>query len=221
MIAAVIFDHDGLTLDTEGSWTHAESALFARYGATFTPEHKRDLLGNSRATAAAKLEHHLGLPGRGDALMDELHMLVMEALLDGTEPMPGAPELLRALRRRGMPIALASNSASDFVARALAGAGLQDAFDVVVTADDVAHPKPAPDVYLAAAEALGADPAQCVALEDSPPGVTAARAAGMTVVGVPSLAGIALAGADLVAASLSDPSVWELLGLSGDGRAVL
>jgi HAD superfamily hydrolase (TIGR01509 family) len=222
MVAAVIFDHDGLTLDTESVWTRAETALFARHGATFGADHKRDLLGNSRAAAAAKLERHLALPaGGGDAVMDELHALVMDELRGGTEAMPGATALLGALRAAGVPVGLASNSTADFVALALAGAGLGDAFDAIVTADQVERPKPAPDVYLAAAAALGAEPADSVALEDSPTGVAAARAAGMTVVGIPSFPGIALDGADLVAPSLEHPDVWELLGLTAGGRAVL
>jgi beta-phosphoglucomutase-like phosphatase (HAD superfamily) len=83
----------------------------------------------------------------------------------------------------------------------------------VVTADDVPRAKPAPDVYLAAAAALGARPADCAALEDSQTGVAAAKTAGMFVIGVPSLPGVRLDEADVVAASLEDPRVWEALGL--------
>jgi HAD superfamily hydrolase (TIGR01509 family) len=213
MPAAVIFDNDGLTLDTEGVWTRAERLLFARYGREFTMEHKRDMLGTSMETASRKLEGHLGQPGRAAELIAELHEIVMGELDHGAEPMAGARELLRALRGAGVPIGLASNSTGAFVARALGGSGLADCFDVVVTAEEVARPKPAPDVYLAAAAGLGAAPADCVALEDSKTGLTAARAAGMTVIGVPSFPGVELSGADLVAPSLADARVWELLGL--------
>lgn len=220
MPAAVIFDNDGLTLDTEHAWTRAETALYARHGATFTMDHKRELLGSSGPIAAGRIERHLGLPGRGPALTEELHALVMDELEQGAPPMPGVVELLDALRRRGVPVALASNSNRPFVDLALRIAGLQDAFDAVVTADRVERPKPAPDVYLAAAAAVGAHPAGCVALEDSQTGVAAARAAGMVVIGVPSLPGVELEAADLVAPSVADPRVWALLGLAGDGRAV-
>jgi beta-phosphoglucomutase-like phosphatase (HAD superfamily) len=87
------------------------------------------------------------------------------------------------------------------------------AFDVTVTGDDVPAPKPAPDGYLAAARALGADPAACIALEDSPTGVAAARAAAMFVIGVPSFPRVELRQADLVVASLTDAAVREALGL--------
>jgi HAD superfamily hydrolase (TIGR01509 family) len=220
MPRAVIFDNDGLTLDTEPAYTRAETVLFARRGATFTMEHKRELLGTSGEAAAAALERMLGLPGEGLALVDELHALALGELDHGVEPMPGIVELLGALRDAGVPVGLASNSVTGFVGRALREGGLDGAFDVIVTSDAVARPKPAPDVYLAAAAALGAEPGECVALEDSQTGVAAARAAGMVVIGVPSLPGVDLAAADLVARSVAEPPVWELLGLSRNGRAV-
>jgi HAD superfamily hydrolase (TIGR01509 family) len=214
MPAAVIFDNDGLTLDTEHTWTRAETALYARYGTAFTLDHKREMLGTSGTKSALSMERHLGQPGRGPELVAELRKLV-HAELDGAgvTPMPGAVELIAALGERGVPLGLATNSGREFATRALRGAGLLERFAAVVSAEDVELPKPAPDVYLAAAAALGADPADCVALEDSETGVAAARAAGMTVIGVPSFPGIHLEAADLVAPSLADPRVWELLEL--------
>jgi HAD superfamily hydrolase (TIGR01509 family) len=214
MPAAVIFDNDGLTLDTEHTWTRAEAALYARYGVRFTLDHKREMLGTSGAKSALLMEGHLGQPGRGRELQRELRTLVHDELDGaGVTPMPGARELIAALREREIPLGLATNSGREFATRALRGAGLLERFDAVVSAEDVARPKPAPDVYLAAAAALGAEPGECVALEDSETGVAAARAAGMTVVGVPSFPGIDLADADLVASSLADSEVWALLGL--------
>ena len=214
MPAAVIFDNDGLTLDTEHTWTRAESALYARYGTEFTLDHKREMLGTSGEKSALTMERHLGQPGRGDELRVELRELV-HAELDGTgvEPMPGAVELIDAIRGSGTPIALATNSGREFATRALRAAGVYGHFDAVVSAEDVARPKPAPDVYLAAAAAVGAAPEECVALEDSETGVAAAKAAGMTVIGVPSFPGIDLDAADLVVESLRDGAVWDLLGL--------
>jgi HAD superfamily hydrolase (TIGR01509 family) len=215
MPAAVIFDNDGLTLDTEHTWTRAESALYARYGTEFTLDHKREMLGTSGEKSALTMERHLGQPGRGDELRVELRELV-HAELDGTgvEPMPGAVELIDALRDSGTPIGLATNSGREFATRALRAAGIYDHFAAVVSAEDVARPKPAPDVYLAAAAGLGAAPEACVALEDSETGVAAAKAAGMTVIGVPSFPGIDLDAADLVVESLRDDPVWDLLGLT-------
>ena len=208
--AAALFDNDGLTLDTESAWTRAEAALFARYGQTFTMDHKRELLGTAPAVSAAKLERMLGQPG--PALSDELYALAVEEVAKTAEPMPGAVALLAALAQAGVPVGLVSNARRQFVEPALRAAGLHDAFAVVVTVDDVARPKPAPDAYLAAAVALGAEPAACAVLEDSPTGLAAGRAAGALTIGIPSLPGIVLE-ADVIAASLEDPAVWRALGL--------
>ncbi len=211
---AIVFDNDGLLLDTEEAWTRAEVDLFERYGRTFTMEHKRSLLGSSRSIAAAKLEAMLERPGDGDRLMDELHELVMEEALHGTPPRPGAVELLAALAETGTAVGLASNSSRSFVERTLGGAGLLDGrFATIVTADDVANPKPAPDLYLAACAALGADPARSAALEDSEPGVASAHAAGLFVIAVPYFPETTFDEASLTAPSLAHPSVAAALGL--------
>src|SRR6266508_5338248 len=207
-LAAVLFDSDGLTLDTEPAWTRAEVALFERHGSQFTPENKRELLGTAPVDAAGKLERMLGRPG--DELNAELYELVLEEVAAGIEPMPGAVDLLAALRGAGIPVGLVSNSRRGFVERGLRAAGLEGAFAVIVTAEEVARPKPAPDAYVAAAVALGAAPSECAVLEDSPTGLAAGRAAGALTIGVPSLAGVTLE-ADVVGASLEDPAVWLAL----------
>jgi HAD superfamily hydrolase (TIGR01509 family) len=212
--AAVVFDNDGLLLDTEEAWTRAEVTLFARRDRVFTVEHKRSLIGSARAAAAIKLEAMLERDGEGETLMEELHELVMEEALAGVAPRPGALELLEALAGAGVPVAVASNSQREFLERTLGVAGLlDDRFATVVSVEDVAHPKPAPDIYIEACRRLGAEPGECAALEDSSTGVAAAAAAGMYVVGVPYFAGGALPGSDLLVASLADPEVARALGL--------
>ena len=210
---AVVFDNDGLFLDTEEAWTRAETILFHRHGNEFTADHKRDLIGSSHNVAASKLERMLGLPGEGFALMAELHDLVMEEVSHDVPPRLGAVELLDALVAVEMPVALATNSPRDFCERALRTAGMDGRFAVIVAGDEVARPKPAPDIYLEACARLGAEPSRSVALEDSPAGTAAARAAGMHVIGVPYLDDMALPDADLVAPSLADPRVREACGL--------
>ena len=212
--AAVVFDNDGLLLDTEVAWTIAEQALFRAHGSVFTDEHKREIIGCSAAAAAVKLERMLELPGEGATLMAELHERVMASLADGVDPMPGAEALLDALVEDGRPLALASNSRRDFVALALEVSGLADRFDVVLSAQDVEHPKPAPDIYLAACSALGAEPSRCAGLEDTQTGLTALRAAGLYAIAVTSLGGVELEGADLVVSSLVDGAVYAALGLA-------
>jgi HAD superfamily hydrolase (TIGR01509 family) len=214
--AAVVFDNDGLLLDTEEAWTRAEVTLFARWGREFTTEHKRTLIGSSRVTAAVKLEAILGLPGEGERLMDELIDLVMDEALKGVEPRPGALELLALLGDSGPALAVASNSERAFLERTLQSAGLLDGgpFQAIVCAEDVSSPKPAPDIYLEACRRLGADPAASAALEDSPTGAAAASAAGMFVIAVPYFAGTDIPGADLTAERLDDPAILAALGLA-------
>lgn len=206
--AAVVFDNDGLLLDTESVWTRAEQDLFERRGLDFTPQHKRELVGTSAEIAGGILERRLGEPGRAAELIEELNELVVAELEQGVEAMVGARELLSALQRRGTPIGLVSNSPLAFVQRSLEIVGFGDRFDVVISAHEVAAPKPAPDPYLEACRRLGVEPGPAViALEDSPTGVAAARAAGLTVIGVPSIEGVELAEAHEIAVSLLDAVV--------------
>ena len=211
---AVIFDNDGLLLDTESVWTRAEQDLFARRGLEFTPAHKHELVGTSAEIAGAILEQRLGEPDRAAKLIEELNELVVAELEHGVEAMVGARELLHALKQRGTPIGLVSNSPLVFVQRSLEIVGFTDSFDVILSAHEVAAPKPAPDPYLEACRRLNVDPGPSViALEDSPTGVAAARAAGLTVIGVPSLDGIELAEAHELAESLLDSVVARRLSL--------
>ena len=210
-IEAVIFDCDGLLLDTETHWSTAETTLFARYGRTFGRDHKLRMIGSSLQATGIILEELLEQPGRADEINAEMVELVEEAMV-ASEPMPGAADLVAELRDT-VPIALASNSWRRLITVALHAAELTDSFDVVVCGDEVAHPKPAPDIYLETARLLDVAPERTVALEDSPNGVEAARAAGMFVIGIPSFDGIELPDAHLVADSLKSDDVRRALNL--------
>ena len=165
------------------------------------------------------LERLLELPGRADELGQELLDLVEQRLLRESTPMAGAEELVLRLKGR-VPIAVASNTPGRLVRGALACAGIGRHFEVVVTGDEVAEPKPSPDVYLRACELVGASPAESIGLEDSPTGIAAVRAAGMFAIGIPSFPGVVLDGADLVARSLHDRRVRQALGVGeGGGRS--
>ncbi len=205
MKRAVVFDCDGLLLDTEECWTKGERALFAAYGRTFTPDHKRRLLGTSGEASGRILAGVLDQPGGERELARELLDFCWGEVVGGAVPRPGAVELVDELRGT-VPIGVASNSPRDLVEAALGAAGLDGAFDAVLGVEDVRRPKPDAEIYLAACERLGATPSRSVALEDSPTGVAAARAAGMYVIGVPSYEGVEL-DADEVTGSLADPAV--------------
>lgn len=211
LLRAVVFDCDGLLLDTEPCWTRAQRALFLRYGRVFDLEAKRALVGTAPVTAGPILERLLDQPGKGGMLSDDMYDLALAELSSGAKLMPGAAELLKDTSVR-YAVAIASNAPRRHLLASLARAGLGGQF-VAVGSDDVAQPKPAPDLYLRACELIGVAPAQAVALEDSPPGVAAARAAGLFVIGVPSIGGVRLH-ADVSARSLLEPSVRRLLGLN-------
>jgi HAD superfamily hydrolase (TIGR01509 family) len=209
---AVIFDNDGLLLDTESVWTRAEQDLFDRRGLEFTPADKRELVGTSAEIAGGILERRLREPGRAGELIEELNALVVAELEHGVEAMIGARELLERLRERGTPIGLVSNSPLRFVRRSIELAGFSDLIDVVVSAHEVAAPKPAPDPYLEACSRLGVEAGPAVvALEDSPTGVAAAKSAGLTVIGIPSVEGVPLEEAHHLAGSLLDAVVSRQL----------
>lgn len=205
----VLFDCDGLLLDTESCWTRAESALFARYGRSFGVRDKQALIGTSLAASGRVLERLLDQPHRGEALSAELFQIATDELAHGAAPLPGAVALVSALRGR-RPIAVVSNTHRELLLTTMRQAGFADAFDLVIGGDEVASPKPAPDLYLRACVSLACDPADAIALEDSPTGVAAARAAGVYVIGIPSLAATVL-DADLLAPSLEHPDVWSAL----------
>jgi HAD superfamily hydrolase (TIGR01509 family) len=212
-VSAIVFDCDGLLLDTEPAWTIGETAVFAENGFDFGPEQKRLVIGKSISSSCAAMAEYFGRPGTGAELVSRLLALVETELLRGVSPLPGVVELLDALGGR-LPVAVASNSNRRFLDVSLACSGLADRFTVTVSADDVEHPKPHPELYLEAFARLGADPALGVALEDSGTGIASARASGAFVLAVPSLPDADPDG-DYITSSLADPVVLEW------GRTVL
>jgi HAD superfamily hydrolase (TIGR01509 family) len=213
---AVIFDNDGLLLDTETVWTRAEADLYRARGIDFTPEHKLELVGTSAATSGRIMARHIGEEGRERALVAELDSLVYEELANGVEPMPGALDLVASLRELEVAVGLVSNSPLRFIERAIEMVGLHDTFGVIVSGHDVPAPKPAPDAYLEACSLLRIEPSpSIVVLEDSPTGVAAGLAAGLTVLGVPSVDGVELVDAHEVHESLHAPALLARLGIAG------
>lgn len=202
---AVIFDMDGLLLETEELWVTAEAELFRRHGVDFTRDDQLAVMGTSFDVTARHFAARLDWPfERRAELADESTAIMHELVKREVAARPGAIELVAALRERSVPLGLASNSPRFLVDDALATARLADAFDAVVTVDDVDHPKPAPDIYLEVCSRLGVEPGHALALEDSVSGITAAKAAGLTCYAVPQLAEVDVSAADRVIASLEE-----------------
>jgi HAD superfamily hydrolase (TIGR01509 family) len=201
---AVVFDLDGLLLDTELLWHSSEQELFARHGAEFTWDDKMAVIGSSSEFTADYFADRLGVArDRGPALFGEMAELMHGHLREQVHGRPGAVELVERLRGRTR-LGLASNSPRELVDTALTTAGIGDAFDAIVTSDDVERSKPAPDLYLLACERLGVAPADALALEDSPSGIAAAKAAGLTCIAVPQFAETDVSAADRVIDSLEE-----------------
>ena len=201
---AVVFDMDGLLLDTEILWHRAEVELFSRRGADFTWDDKMTVIGTSFAFTADYFADRLGVPHeQGPGLVGEMIELMHGHLREQVESRPGAFELVERLRGHTR-LGLASNSPRALVDTAMATARIGDAFDAIVTSDDVERPKPAPDLYLLACERLGVDPDEALALEDSASGVTAAKAAGLTCIAVPQFAETDVSAADRIIDSLEE-----------------
>jgi HAD superfamily hydrolase (TIGR01509 family) len=180
--AAVLWDMDGTLVDTEPCWMGAEAALVEEFGGRWTDEDSVRMIGLPLEPAARILQGHgvdLPLAVIGERLVDGVVAAVARELVW----QPGALELLAALRHAGVSSALVTMSyrrlAEEVISR-----GPADTFDVVVTGDEVTHGKPHPEPYLRAAELLGVDVADCVAIEDSPPGIASALASGARTLGV-------------------------------------
>ena len=197
---------DGLLLDTETLWHEAETELFRRHGAQFTHEDQLQVIGTNFDITARYFAQRLGWPlERRAELVEESTALMHERVKLQVDARPGAVELIEGLRNlAGIRLGLASNSPRYLVDDALKTAGLADAFDSIVTSDDVKRAKPAPDIYLLACERLGVDPSEAVALEDSASGVAAAKAAGLTCIAVPMFAETDVSAADRVVDSLEE-----------------
>jgi HAD superfamily hydrolase (TIGR01509 family) len=184
---AVLFDMDGLLIDSEPLWLAAETDVMARLGGQpWTQEDQHALLGGSLERTVRYLAAKATRPQPPDVIADWLMSGIEERVrAHGVPLQPGAAALLAEVKAAGLPAALVTSSERGFMDAVLDATGLT--FDLTVCADDVTHTKPDPEPYLRAAKLLGVAPPSCSALEDSPNGVASAEAAGCRVFAVPSL----------------------------------
>jgi HAD superfamily hydrolase (TIGR01509 family) len=214
VINGVIFDMDGVLVDSEPLHLTATRDLLARYGVPFTDADNEGFIGRTDPEMFGILcARHPQLPGP-QHLADARVAAVVALVGRNSHPLPGVPAVPRALRAAGYRTAVASSSDPRVIDATLAAAGLGADFDIVVSGLTVPRSKPAPDIFLATAHRLGVSPAACAVIEDSPNGVTAARAAGMLAVAIPcsSTARLAFDDADYRLRSLLEvPTLLERL----------
>lgn len=185
-VGGIIFDMDGVLSDTQPIHSRVESELLRQHGIELSADEiTREFAGTSSEEMFPQVF------GRYGKRVDHLQELVerkwqmMTKICRGRiRPMPGALDLVAALRQRGLPLAVASSSTRFYIEMVLEELGLRNAFRVIVSADEVAHGKPDPDIFLLAAERLGVPPQSCLVIEDSVSGMRAARSAGMYCIGL-------------------------------------
>jgi mannitol-1-/sugar-/sorbitol-6-/2-deoxyglucose-6-phosphatase len=182
---AVIFDMDGTLVDSEVVWEAAEHEMFKELGVNYTNDVRDQVIGMRLDAFFQKLKDIFNLTHSVDALCDDLTQRVLKLLPTQTVAKPGAIEMIKYVSDLGVPYAIASSSPMAIIEAVVLSQQWQDVIRHLYTADDVAHGKPWPDVYLHAAKTLGVDPTRCVAIEDSVNGAKAAVAAGMTCYAVP------------------------------------
>jgi len=185
-IEALIFDMDGLLVDSEHLAYAAMDAFLAKHGQQRKQEIHDQMLGRRLPEAVAIIKEGYALPHPLDDLVADYALMRRDALIGNVRAMPGAREVVQFGIDAGLRIGLASSGLRDQVLLSLAEAGLAGLFEVEITGDDVSHGKPAPDLFLKAGKALDIDPAQTVVFEDAPAGVAAAVNAGMRAVAVPN-----------------------------------
>lgn len=204
MIEAVLFDLDGLMADSEPLAEWAWRQVLARYGQQWEREISHQILGLRVADSARLICQRFQLPISPAQAAAERDRLFLAAVPERLRARPGLQPLLDELVARRLPLGVATSGHRRYVALALETLGLTDRFHAVVTGEDVLHGKPAPDIYLLAAQRLGVAPQRCMALEDAPLGLAAAHAAGMLCVAVPNAH---TAGGDFSAAAHVFPSL--------------
>ena len=210
--AAVIFDMDGVLIDSEPLHFDVLNEVLAAAGHQLSAEDNEEFIGTTTTFLWDTLIPRWGLPATRSEYEARYDEAVLRVLQRTWPAAPGVAELVSRLRQLGTLLAVASSSKRTWIEATLRSIGLADAFPVLISGDDVLMGKPAPDIYLLAAERLGVAPEQCLAIEDSPHGVLSASRAGMHVLAVrtPYTAHLLLEGAHRVVDSLAD------LDLSGD-----
>ncbi len=184
-LSSIIFDLDGVLADSEPWWSQIDAKLLAEYGVTYRGEHHRNVVGVSYRLAVEFFKKTFGLVAPIEEMMRRRGEIATEFFANRVGLFPNVKEVLEELRQMNLHLAVATSSVSASARPFLDRHQLTKFFDVIVTGEEVEHGKPAPDIYLCAAQQLGITPDACLVVEDALPGVAAAKAAKMRVAAIP------------------------------------
>src|SRR3990170_8594392 len=185
MIKAVIFDMDGVMIDSEPLWEKAERILLARRGIDYNPTYRDKIVGLNQKDSGRLLKETFNLPETIEELLAERINLIVRIYEEELELIPSLKTILKELKKSGFLLALASSSPLRVINLVLNRFSLNQFFSVVVSGESVEFGKPHPDIYLSTARKLGVEPRECVVIEDSINGVKSAKSAGMLCIAIP------------------------------------
>lgn len=214
--AAVVWDLDGTVIDSEEYWIIAETEIVERFGGTWSHDDGLAVIGQGLSETALLMQER-GVQLSREDIIGAMTSRVLEKMDERMPWRPGAPELIRGLYNLGIPLAIATMAYAELahrVAHAITGV----TFSAIVAGDQVTNSKPHPEIYLLAAERLGVNPRDCVAIEDSPVGVTAASSAGLFTIGVPLFLSLDETPASLLWPTLAGRTPQDVFDAFGNGR---
>jgi HAD superfamily hydrolase (TIGR01509 family) len=206
LIRAVVFDLDGVLIDSEQVWNEVREELARERGGRWSERAQREMMGMSSPEWSRYMHEVVGVPGSADEINRDVVARMLERFAGSPPWIPGALDAVRRLAER-WPLGLASSSNRELIDAVLSAGGIADLFAATVSSEEVARGKPSPDVYLETARRLGVDPPECAAIEDSHNGILSAKAAGMRCLAIPNEhypPGAVEDAADVVVASLDE-----------------
>lgn len=206
MIKAVIFDMDGLMVDTEPLYSQAMQQVAIKRGKSFTLELKQKMMGRVAIDSMRIFKEALRLDESPEEILEEREEIYGKLIADGVNPMPGLFKVLELLNKMGIKKAIASSSKRCWIELIINKLGIEKQFEIIVCGQEIERGKPNPDIYLLAAKKLNIRPEECLVLEDTVSGLTGAKAANMKCIAIPNqfTQGLDFSSADIILNSLEE-----------------